>query len=54
MGIFLRNASDEIYQGIVWPGLTAFPDWFSENIPDYWNKYAPMLLMNLHHALPID
>lgn len=37
-GIFLLNSSDRIYQGVVWPGVTAFPDWFSENIQEYWNK----------------
>jgi alpha-glucosidase len=37
-GIFLLNTTDQIYQGIVWPGLTAFPDWFSGNIQQYWNK----------------
>lgn len=35
-GIFLLNSTDEIYQGVVWPGLTAFPDWFSENMQEYW------------------
>lgn len=24
--------------GAVWPGVTAFPDWFHPNISDYWNN----------------
>ena len=26
-----------VYNGVVWPGPTAYPDWFSDNINDYWN-----------------
>lgn len=30
-----KNGS--IYQGVVWPGVTAFPDWFHPKIQEYWN-----------------
>ncbi|KUI60568.1 putative alpha/beta-glucosidase agdC [Cytospora mali] len=36
--IFLLRANGSIWQGVVWPGLTAFPDWFSQNISAYWNN----------------
>lgn len=35
-GLFLyKNGS--IYRGVVWPGVTAFPDWFHPEIQEYWN-----------------
>ncbi|ROV94562.1 hypothetical protein VMCG_08149 [Cytospora schulzeri] len=36
--IFLLRANGSIWQGVVWPGVTAFPDWFSQNISTYWNN----------------
>lgn len=36
-GIFLTNADGSVYQGVVWPGVTAFPDWFNPNTQAYWN-----------------
>jgi alpha-glucosidase len=36
--IFLKRANGTIWQGVVWPGVTAFPDWFSANISTYWNN----------------
>ncbi|KAK3941275.1 putative glycoside hydrolase [Diplogelasinospora grovesii] len=36
--IFLLRANGSIWQGVVWPGITAFPDWFSANIASYWNN----------------
>lgn len=39
--IFLRRENGSIWQGVVWPGVTAFPDWFSKNIKSYWdNQFA--------------
>lgn len=35
--IFLLRDNGSVYKGVVWPGVTVFPDWFSENITDYWN-----------------
>lgn len=35
-GLFMyKNGS--IYQGVVWPGVTAFPDWFHPKAQEYWN-----------------
>ncbi|KAI1341410.1 glycoside hydrolase family 31 protein [Xylariaceae sp. FL0016] len=36
--VFLLRANGSVYQGVVWPGVTAFPDWFSANVSDYWNN----------------
>ncbi|KAI9738956.1 MAG: hypothetical protein M1818_005270 [Claussenomyces sp. TS43310] len=36
--IFLKRANGSIWQGVVWPGVTAFPDWFSSNVSSYWNN----------------
>ncbi|KAI9051774.1 hypothetical protein LZ554_004041 [Drepanopeziza brunnea f. sp. 'monogermtubi'] len=35
-GIFLQK-NGSIYQGVVWPGITAFPDWFHPDTQKYWN-----------------
>jgi len=33
----LKVENGSIYKGKVWPGVTAFPDWFHENVQSYWN-----------------
>jgi alpha-glucosidase len=35
--IFLKH-DGSIYKGRVWPGVTAFPDWFHENTQGYWDN----------------
>lgn len=27
-----------VYRGVVWPGVTAFPDWFHPDTQEYWNN----------------
>ncbi|KAL3421192.1 glycosyl hydrolase family 31 [Phlyctema vagabunda] len=36
-GVLLYK-NNSIYQGVVWPGVTAFPDWFHPDTADYWNN----------------
>ncbi|KIX02478.1 uncharacterized protein Z518_08419 [Rhinocladiella mackenziei CBS 650.93] len=36
--IFMKNADGSIFEGVVWPGVTAFPDWFHPGTQDYWNS----------------
>ena len=36
--IFMKNGDGSIFKGIVWPGVTAFPDWFHEKTQEYWNN----------------
>ncbi|KAF2213286.1 glycoside hydrolase family 31 protein [Cercospora zeae-maydis SCOH1-5] len=31
-----KNGS--IYKGVVWPGVTAFPDWFHPEVQQWWNE----------------
>ncbi|KAA8651458.1 putative alpha-glucosidase [Aspergillus tanneri] len=35
-GVFLQTQNESLYKGAVWPGVTAFPDWFHPDIQDYW------------------
>ncbi|KND87644.1 putative alpha/beta-glucosidase agdC [Tolypocladium ophioglossoides CBS 100239] len=35
--IFLRRDNGSLWLGVVWPGVTVFPDWFSKNIQQFWN-----------------
>lgn len=36
-GIFLQTQNGSLYKGAVWPGATAYPDWFHPDIQSYWN-----------------
>jgi alpha-glucosidase len=36
--VFLTNSDGSVYQGVVWPGVAAFPDWFAPKTQDYWNE----------------
>ncbi|KAK0950431.1 hypothetical protein LTS01_025591 [Friedmanniomyces endolithicus] len=35
---FLKVANGSVYKGVVWPGVTAFPDWFAPGTQGYWNN----------------
>lgn len=35
--VFLKKSDGSIYKGRVWPGVTAFPDWFHERTQGYWD-----------------
>jgi len=51
--IFLKRANGSIWEGVVWPGITAFPDLFSANITAYWdNEFA--IFFNLSSGVDID
>ncbi|KAG8921287.1 hypothetical protein FRC02_000326 [Tulasnella sp. 418] len=34
--IFLKNPNGSLYLGVVWPGLTVYPDWFHPKALSYW------------------
>lgn len=36
--VYLKNDNGSVYLGVVWPGVTVFPDWFAENATHYWNR----------------
>ncbi|KAF3760749.1 family 31 glycoside hydrolase [Cryphonectria parasitica EP155] len=51
--IFLLRSNGSLWQGVVWPGVTVFPDWFSANITLYWdNEFA--IFFNPESGLNID
>ncbi|XP_059156797.1 uncharacterized protein LOC131941537 [Physella acuta] len=50
MDVFVKNASGDILIGAVWPGKTAFPDFFHPNAFQYWYKQAS----EFHAILPYD
>lgn len=38
MSVYLHNEDGSIYQGVVWAGVSAFPDWFHPDTQDWWNN----------------
>jgi alpha-glucosidase len=34
--VFLLRENGSVWKGVVWPGVVAFPDWFSVNITKFW------------------
>lgn len=36
-GVFLQHQNGSLYEADVWPGLTAFPDWFNPVTAPWWN-----------------
>ncbi|KAJ7042059.1 alpha-glucosidase [Mycena alexandri] len=39
--VWLKNANGSSHLGLVWPGVTVFPDWFHPDVQDYWsNEFA--------------
>lgn len=35
---FLLRANGSAWLGVVWPGVTVFPDWFAQTAGDYWTN----------------
>ncbi|KAF2452397.1 putative alpha-glucosidase [Lineolata rhizophorae] len=35
--VFMKFDNGTIYKGVVWPGPSAFPDWFHPNTQGFWN-----------------
>ncbi|KAK4631379.1 putative alpha/beta-glucosidase agdC [Fulvia fulva] len=42
-----------VYRGVVWPGVTAFPDWFHPDTQEYWNNEF-LDFFNAEDGLDID
>lgn len=50
-GVFIQHADkDEPIIGKVWPGYTAYPDFFSDAAKKWWTKYATAY----HQTIPFD
>ncbi|KAF8713378.1 glycosyl hydrolase 31 family, partial [Rhizoctonia solani] len=37
-GVFMKEQNGSLHKGVVWPGVTVFPDWFHPNVSSYWTK----------------
>lgn len=35
--IFLKRSNGSDWLGVVWPGVTVFPDWFHPSVQSYWD-----------------
>lgn len=35
---FMKYPNGSTYKGVVWPGVTTWPDWFASGTQDYWNN----------------
>jgi alpha-glucosidase len=35
---FLKFGNGSLYKGVVWPGVTVYPDWFKSSTQDYWDN----------------
>ncbi|KAI2625715.1 glycoside hydrolase family 31 protein [Hypoxylon sp. NC1633] len=51
--IFLLRQNGSVWKGVVWPGVTVFPDWFSSNVGQYWNNEFS-LFFSSQDGLDID
>ncbi|KAG5640772.1 hypothetical protein DXG03_007241 [Asterophora parasitica] len=38
LDIWLKAANGSASLGVVWPGVTVYPDWFHPKVAQYWNK----------------
>ena len=36
--IWLKRDNGSAWLGVVWPGVTVFPDWFNTGVQDFWNN----------------
>lgn len=50
LGVFIQSADGTEYRGLVWPGYTAFPDWWHPNVTDYWHT----LIVDWMQLLKLD
>jgi len=48
-----NNVLGTDWQGVVWPGVTVFPDWFSANVTAFWNNEFT-LFFNPETGVDID
>ncbi|KAJ6630222.1 glycoside hydrolase family 31 protein [Mycena sp. CBHHK59/15] len=51
--VWLKNQNGSSHLGLVWPGVTVYPDWFHPKIQDYWSNEFE-LFYNASTGLDID
>ncbi|KAF9016822.1 alpha-glucosidase [Hymenopellis radicata] len=52
MDLWLKSPDGSYSRGVVWPGVTVYPDWFHPNMQSYWNNefamfYSPEQGLNI-------
>ncbi|CCA73687.1 related to alpha-glucosidase b [Serendipita indica DSM 11827] len=53
LGIWMKNPNGTNFEGLVWPGVTVWPDWFNPKTQAYWtNEFA--LFFNPETGLNVD
>ncbi|KAK3402724.1 glycosyl hydrolases family 31-domain-containing protein [Sordaria brevicollis] len=51
--VFLKRDDGSIYKGVVWPGVSVFPDWFAANVTKFWDSEFDMFF-NADSGVDID
>lgn len=47
---FIKSPDGYVYYGKVWPGKSAFPDWFEKSTTEYWTKQLALF----YQKMPFD
>ncbi|KAL6079351.1 P-type domain-containing protein [Balamuthia mandrillaris] len=50
MDVWIKDRDDKPFIGKVWPGFTAWPDWFHPNATSYWTQMIQIFL----ETVPVD
>ncbi|CAE6413351.1 unnamed protein product [Rhizoctonia solani] len=51
--IFLKELNGSLHKGVVWPGVTVYPDWFHPKVDSYWtNEFKEFF--NPQNGIDID
>ncbi|KAH7304269.1 family 31 glycoside hydrolase [Stachybotrys elegans] len=45
---FIRDLNGSVYEGVVWPGPSYFPDWFHPNSQEYWTEQFANFFDGVH------
>ncbi|KAH6907030.1 alpha-glucosidase [Coprinopsis sp. MPI-PUGE-AT-0042] len=53
MDVWLKNQNGSYHYGLVWPGVTVFPDWFHPRVEEYWTSEFKRFY-NAEDGLDID
>lgn len=38
LDVFLKESDGSLHKGVVWPGVTVFPDWYHPNAQQFWTE----------------
>lgn len=53
LDVFMKNTNGSYHLGIVWPGVTVYPDWFHPRVGQWWNEEFK-LFYNPESGIDID